>query len=62
MGQYAKAIVAVLGAGAGALLAIVAPHTVAWDVAEVVVAMATAAGVYLVPNTKPADPATPKVG
>jgi hypothetical protein len=50
MGKYAKAIVAVVGAGAGALLAIVAPHTALWDVAEVIVAMATAAGVYLVPN------------
>lgn len=50
MGKYAKAIVAVAGAGAGAALAIFAPHTVPWNVATIVVAMATAYGVYRVPN------------
>lgn len=48
--RYAKAIVAIVGAGATALLGIAAPHTTVWNVATVVAAMATAAAVYLVPN------------
>lgn len=51
MKPYAKAIVAVAGAGATALLGIVPPHTPIWNLATVVAAMATAAAVYLVPNT-----------
>lgn len=51
MGKYAKAVVAVIGAGAEAALAIFAPHTAGWNVSEVLVAMATAAGVYAWPNT-----------
>lgn len=50
MAKYAKAIVAVIGAGATALLGIATPHTAAWNVATVLAAMATAAAVYAVPN------------
>jgi hypothetical protein len=50
MQRYAKAIVAVVGAGATALLGIVPPHTQVWNAATVIAAMATAAAVWLVPN------------
>lgn len=51
MTRYSKAIIAVIGAGATAALGIFTPHTVGWNIATVVVAMATAAGVYFVPNS-----------
>ncbi len=48
-----KAIVAAVGAGATALLGIVAPHTLVWNVATVVAAVATAYGVWQVSNGTP---------
>lgn len=48
--KYAKAVVAALGAGATAALGVAAPHTLPWNVATVVVAVATVAGVYLARN------------
>lgn len=58
MRQYAKALVATIGAAATSALAIFPPHTVAWDVASVAVAVATAVGVYFFRN-EPAAGAGP---
>lgn len=49
MRRYAKGIVATVGAGTTATLALVAPHTTVWSVLTVVAAICTAAGVYLAP-------------
>lgn len=51
--KYAKALVAIAGSTATAALAIVPPHSVAWQVLTILTAALTASGVYLVPN-KPA--------
>jgi NAD-dependent SIR2 family protein deacetylase len=51
LGRYAKAIVAVIGAGITAALGIVAPDTDLYNILTVAAAMLTAASVYLVPNT-----------
>jgi hypothetical protein len=64
MQRYSKAIAAVLGAGATAVLGIAAPHTTAWNIATAVVAMVTAASVFLVSNDppRPAGVTGPYVG
>lgn len=51
MRDKAKAIAAIVGAGATAALGVLTPHTPLWNAATVLAAVATAAGVYLVPNT-----------
>ena len=61
MRKYAKGIVATVGAGATAALALVAPHTTLWSVLTVVAAICTAAGVYLVSN-EPTPPEGVAVG
>lgn len=52
--KYAKAVAAIIGAGATAALGIWGPDTSAGRILVVVAALCTAAGVYLVPN-KPAQ-------
>lgn len=53
MSEYAKAIVALIGVGVTTLLALIPPDTTLWIALTVVAAVATAAGVYLVPNEQP---------
>lgn len=55
MGKYAKAIVAVVGAAATAVIGLVGADSTVGKIATVVAAAATAAGVYLVPNKAPAS-------
>jgi hypothetical protein len=50
--KYAKAVVAVLG-GAATVAAAIPPDTTLWRWAQVVLALATAVGVYSVPNKQP---------
>lgn len=50
--QYAKTIVAAVGGVATALLTVYAPDTDTGHVLTVVSVVATALGVYLVPNRK----------
>lgn len=52
---YAKAIVAVLGAGITAALSIITPDTDLYNVLTIVAAMVTAFGVYAVPNKGTTD-------
>jgi hypothetical protein len=54
LAPYAKAIVAILGAGITAALGIWGPDTKVGMVLTILAAMITAASVYAVPNT-PAD-------
>lgn len=54
MKKYAKAIVAIIGAGLTAALGIVSPDTELFSVLTIIAAMVTASGVYLIPNA-PAD-------
>jgi hypothetical protein len=61
MSQYAKAIVAVLGAAVTTLLALIPPETTLWIVLTVIAAALTAIGVYAVPNA-PADTRTALYG
>lgn len=53
--QYAKAIIAIIGAGVTAALGIFPAQTSTWTALTIASAVLTAAGVYLVPNasTKP---------
>lgn len=53
MQHYAKAIIAILGAGITAALGIIAPDTDLFNVLTVAAAVVTAAGVYLIPNLDP---------
>jgi hypothetical protein len=53
--QYAKAIVAVIGAAVTAALAIFPSGSTTWNALTITSAALTALGVYLVPNA----PATP---
>lgn len=48
--RYAKAVVAIVGAGVTAALGIIPANTTTWTVLTVISASLTAAGVYLVPN------------
>lgn len=48
---YAKAIVAIIGAALTTALGVIPPNTTLWIVLTILSAAATAAGVYLVPNT-----------
>lgn len=50
MSQYAKAIVAVIGAAITTALGLIPPNTSLWIVLTILSAALTAAGVYLVPN------------
>lgn len=52
MMHYAKAIIAILGAGITASLGIVAPDTDLFNILTIAAAVVTAAGVYLVPNSE----------
>lgn len=54
--QYAKAIIAIIGAGVTAALGLIPPNTNVWQILTVVSALVTAAGVYLIPNTPPTPP------
>ena len=49
--KYAKAIVAVVGAALTAAIAIFPQGSTGWNVVTILAAAATAAGVYLVPNS-----------
>jgi hypothetical protein len=51
---YAKAIAAIVGAIAVAVIQVVGADTTAGQVATVIVAVLTALGVYAVPNREPA--------
>ena len=51
--QYAKAIVAVLGAAVTAALGIFPSNSQTWIILTIASAALTAAAVYLVPNTPP---------
>lgn len=54
MKRYAKTIAATLGAGAGLAVAVFAPHSLGWNIAESVIAVLTVFGVYQAPyNPKP---------
>ncbi len=55
MSQYAKSIVAVLGAVITAVLAAFPENTDVQQWGPIVSAFLTAVSVYLVPNTPPAD-------
>lgn len=55
MWHYAKAVVAIIGAGITAALGIIAPDTDLFTVLTIASAMVTAAGVYLVPNAPAPD-------
>lgn len=48
--KYAKFYTALIGAGATAGVAIFAPNTVAWQVATILVAAASAMAVRQIPN------------
>lgn len=50
MSEYAKTIVAVIGAGITTLLALIPADTTLWTALTVASAMLTAAAVYFVPN------------
>lgn len=50
---YAKAIVAIIGAGLTAAIGLIAPDTDLFTVLTILSAMVTAAGVYAIPNTPP---------
>lgn len=50
MTQYAKAIVAIIGAAVTAALGILPANTTTWQLLTILSAAVTAAGVYLVPN------------
>lgn len=52
--KYSKAIIAVVGAGLTAATGLVAPDSTWGHIITIALAIATAAGVYLVPN----DPAS----
>lgn len=56
MRKYAKSIAAALGAGAGLAVAMLAPHTLGWNIAESVIAVLTIFGVYQAPYN-PTPPA-----
>lgn len=54
--KYAKFAVAVVGITATVLMQMFAPETAVWQVANIVLAALTAAGVYAVPNrTQPVN-------
>ena len=54
--MYWKGIIATAGSTVTAALALIPAHTTVWIVLTIVSAALTAAGVYLVPNTKPPKP------
>lgn len=54
MSKYAKAIIAIVGAAVTAALGVFPPSSPAWTVAQIIAAVLTASGVYVVPNVKPA--------
>lgn len=56
MKHYAKAIIAILGAGITAALGIVSPDTDLFNVLTIAAAVVTAAGVYLIPNGEKPEP------
>jgi len=56
--RYAKALVAVLGAAATAAAGTLPPDTTAWKVITAVLAIATATGVWGVPNATLPKPLT----
>jgi NAD-dependent SIR2 family protein deacetylase len=53
MTQYAKLIVAIVGAGITTALGLIPPTSTLWVVLTVASAMLTAYGVYQVPNATP---------
>lgn len=55
---YAKAVIAIIGAGLTAALGLIAPDTDLFTVLTILSAMVTAAGVYAIPN-RPATPPAP---
>ena len=53
--HYAKAIVAIIGAGITAALGLIAPDTDLFTVLTIASAMVTAFGVYAIPNQPAVD-------